>query len=132
MPYNHMDEFIDILFNVDKESDLDCKKVRKAAIFIWNDSFYTVANLTYDPKEVALAAILQGAEIIDVLYPGKKYYDMDKFRERAAKSGKAVQELNKYWFKNLDPSIDIKSVNEIICMIYQFYEKIKEDSKLTN
>ena len=34
MPYNHMDEFIDILFNVDKESDLDCKKVRKAAIFI--------------------------------------------------------------------------------------------------
>lgn len=123
MPYNYMDEYIDLLFKGDDESD--SKKVRKSSIFFCNDSFYTVANLIHNPKDVALASILLGAKIMNVFYPGHKYYDMDKFKERVAAAGKNEVEQSKYWFKMLDKEIDLKKVNEIINSIYQFYDSVK-------
>ena len=68
MPYNYLDDYINLLFNNSEEleGDKDIKKVKKATIFVCNDSFYTSANLIYNPQEVALAWILIGAKIMNV------------------------------------------------------------------
>jgi hypothetical protein len=112
MPYYYMDEYIELLFK--SKEDSDYKKVRKAAIFVCNDSFYTVANLVYGPKDVALAVILIGAKIMGVISPCGKYYDLEKLRQRALENKKTIPESSKYWYKILDPSINLKNVNEII------------------
>lgn len=124
MPYEYVDSFIDLLFKVDND-DTDVRKVRKATIFFLNDTFYTVSNLIHKPQDVAIASVLMGAQTMGVIYPGNKYYDMDKFKERLAAADKQNDEPNKYWFRMLDKEIDLKNVNEIINSLYQFYEQIR-------
>ena len=46
--YNILDEYLAKLFKFgDDEKEL--KRVKKAAIFFLNDSFYTISNLVYKP-----------------------------------------------------------------------------------
>ena len=48
---------------------------------------------------------------------------MDKFKSRATKtdgSEKQKPESSTYWFKLLDPEIDIKNVNEIVTVLINF------------
>ena len=75
MPYNYLDDYINLMFRNDDENegDKDIKKVKKATIFVWNDSFYTSANLIYSPKDVSLACILIGAKIMNINMPSKHF-----------------------------------------------------------
>jgi hypothetical protein len=123
MPYNYLDDYIELIFR--GKADPEAKRVRKATIFVCNDTFYTISNLIYDPKNVALASILLGARIVDIQYPGSPEYDLEALRDRVKENGRSEEERTKYWFKMVDPEIDLFIINDIINMMAKFYDKIK-------
>ncbi|CAI2376246.1 unnamed protein product [Moneuplotes crassus] len=117
--YSLMDSFLQKLFSSDED---ELKKVKKAAIFFLNDSFYTVASLVHKPCDVVLACILLGAQTMNVGYPGKKYYDFKKIK--LAMSKDKFDKPSKYWYKWVNPEIDMENVNEVVTSISNFYTKI--------
>mmetsp|Transcript_2519 Transcript_2519/g.2973 ORF Transcript_2519/g.2973 Transcript_2519/m.2973 type:complete len:106 (+) Transcript_2519:561-878(+) len=104
------------------------KKVKKASIFFLNDSYYTIGSLICKQSEIALACILCGAKAMDIEYPGRKYYQMDKLKEKMNTENQKYS--SNFWFKWLDSDINLENVNRVITLINEFYAKVKIESKV--
>lgn len=122
MPYQYLDEYLELLF-INKD---ERKIVKKTTIFVANDTFYTLANLLHNPKNVALATILVSAKISKVEFPGSENYNLDDFKDRVKEKQRSEIDKTKYWFKMIDTEIELMNVNSIITMIFDFYSQIKK------
>ena len=69
--------------------------------------------------------MLLGARIMDIHYPGSKDYDLDELKQRMHEKGRTEEEKTKYWFKMIDPELDLHVVNKVLDSMARFYEKVK-------
>ena len=125
LPHRYLSKYWDLLFKF--KANYSIKEVLKASKVVWNDSFYTEANLIYNPKDVALACILIAARLLTIYTPLSKYYEREKFLSKFPKEENSTENqefsFEEKWFELLDMDINIEHVNQIAKILKTLYDQ---------